>query len=296
MSFPMNRVDTLLIELFIPLLDYDIGKILEIIFKNSELSSQPINRDFVKSLISKENNDYCENSIEEFVGYFNYFVANDQLEPCLMIAVLEGNLDDAESLLKKGAKLEGPAWNKFLLFDCFIQTKNVVNRKEILELLLEYDLDVSIRNDRGENILHRFIISCVEKVDPTAIKIAEILLNSGVPVEGIDNEGNSPLIHALKKHNFELILLLIEKGASVNKSCSFFDLFPIHKATLFKSSEEIFDLLLSNGAEIDSKNILGWTALHCACFCHNKEAISILIKKVLILVQRASAAQYLLIF
>lgn len=206
---------------------------------------------------------------------------NDSLEKQLKIAVLEGNLEIAKSLFKKGAKVEDPDWEKMLTVECFLQTENIDTRKDMLKLLLENGFDpVAIyQNSDRNNFLNDFIEFGVKEDEEDAVEIVEIILNAGVPLER-DEEICPLLFSSIEANHFSLISFFIKKGVDVKQEFkNYYKKYPLSASALHECSVDIIDLLISNGADVNDKDDDGNTALHHACFMQYEETISFLIHR-----------------
>lgn len=202
------------------------------------------------------------------------------LENYLHTAVASGNLKLTEFFLTKGARFVLPPdeiVKRNSLFDNVFSRNSSKNRTKMLQLLLEHGLEVVFKEGNGVDLANQFIRFHVEENDADAVEIVEIILKCGVYMDGVDNEGYSPLQSAIYSKNMKLISYLIDNGAQVNRSpsrCS-----PLLAAAECHN-EEIFDLLVSRGADINGHNKNGHGALHEACGNLNDEKVfNFLIKK-----------------
>lgn len=97
------------------------------------------------------------------------------------------------------------------------------------------------------------------------------LLNTGKHiVQGYDR---SPLNVAISKGDIEIVKKFIEYGASVNKVLD--GMSPLMTAARY-NKVEIMKLLVSKGAELETENEKGYTALKYAEVSKAKEAIAFL--------------------
>lgn len=116
------------------------------------------------------------------------------------------------------------------------------------------------------------------------IDLVEKLLDEG---SGIDDtfEGYTPLAVAINKREIEIIKLLLDRGADINKksvvSYGAFSpndtLYPILIASKYSTDINILSLLIKRGAIIDIKNQHGATALMLAVNNKNVDAIKLLL-------------------
>lgn len=143
---------------------------------------------------------------------YAFFDDEDKITTPLRIALEKGNLKYAEFLLKNGARLKGFEWNgKSPVYYAFVEIR--LTCIEMLHLLLKYGLNTTFRNKKGENLLHSFINQIEGSgVFGYAAKIAEVLLESGVPLNEMNNSmGCSPLHLACLYENIEMASFLIKK-------------------------------------------------------------------------------------
>lgn len=219
----------------------------------------------------------------------NATLPDRELSSPLQMALDSENLTFAEFLLKNGADLERagrygepPAAYSF---NC----KNDSVGREMLLLLLKYGMDTRFANKNDENLLHVFLRSLEDDYDDKVYQIAEILLNSGVPMDDIDNEGFSPFHRAVDLGDIELVTLFIDKGDDVDmmtvsddEDCRIttasMSRSPLSLA-VYTESKDLVELLISNGANVNGEDDGGWTPMHSACFCNFDEIINLLIRK-----------------
>lgn len=222
-----------------------------------------------KSIISRSVT--CHSEIGNIVHWFFSCVelgrqADVYLKGCLTKALAKRNLELIEFYLSKGIRLENEDWKRsdVPMSAMFVLRNNILrNRKEMITLLLKYGLNcASYRNNEGSNFLLEITYNATI-VDEDAVETAEILINSGIPVNEPDNYGNTPLLNAILSTNIRLVSLLIQKGADVNSKTS--QQLPLCRAASF-CGLKIVELLLRNGAKINERDPRsGFTALHNAC-------------------------------
>lgn len=252
----------------------EIDLISEILSKNLDLLNHPDSRDVKRLLLSKVTNSKDYNKIMEIIlnlPDFNKFGQDINLGQYLNRAILKGNLRLVEFLLMKGVKLDDLSASRYVFY-----RTNLESRKKMLKLLIQYGFNTKIVNEQGQNLLYQFIQNFSQKTDHDNVKIANILIDSGISVNDADDFGSTVLIRSIYNGNFKLISFLIQKGAEVNKT-SDSDNFPLY-AAIAKNNKAIFDLLLSKGADINARNNVGWSALHLACCQHKVEMLSLLIQ------------------
>lgn len=207
--------------------------------------------------------------IELGTGYY--------LESYLVEAIPKGELAVTEALLKMGAKLNGIQHCIHELSTKIFEQCHMGARKDMLELLVTYGLDTSITNMRGQNLLHLFIHKFMKEDDQDVVAIAKILIDSGIPVDKVDNSQITPLILAIAKQHIPLVSFLIEKGADVNKKSCFGQL--TFQAAALTGNVDLVKMLVHHGIEINGTSKNGDTALHMACKNNHREIIKFLIQE-----------------
>lgn len=254
----------------------------EILFKNSDLLDEPncISRDKLKSevkllLLEATNGD--RKIVKMLSNFYQGFElgAKDYLKKNLESALRAGSISTVKSLLKKGVELESIEWGeswKNSLAGAIFKRENINVRKKMLLLLLEHDLDIGY--DGHMNFLHQFI-HFVDQDDSDAAEIAEILLNSGIPVDEPDNLGYTALFLSIYKSNVPLISLLINRGANIRHYSDWSDTCVI---MLADDNAEVLDFLVSNGADLHFKCKDGFTVLHDACHLNMNLKINFLLR------------------
>ena len=107
-------------------------------------------------------------------------------------------------------------------------------------------------------------------------------LDADADVNALDDEGNTPLHHAVYNDQTEIIRLLIDKGADVNGKRKAANhekgVTPLHEAT-WRSTIETMELLINNGADVNMKRADGAIALHYAVWFGLKEQTEFLLSK-----------------
>ncbi|MBT0832230.1 ankyrin repeat domain-containing protein, partial [Campylobacter lari] len=143
------------------------------------------------------------------------------------IDLLEKTKKIIKLLVDKGANINASFYNsngqyKPLIFQVdplgFASKTERANKLELLHFLLELGADPNLKNSKGENLLHRFILSEEQKfanalIDSGKIKdINEIIEYN----KGAVHYGESALILAVEECYSNTVKKLIEAGANVN--------------------------------------------------------------------------------
>lgn len=107
-------------------------------------------------------------------------------------------------------------------------------------------------------------------------KVTALLQDELVDVNEGDEDELTALHLAVELENEQIIKLLLEAGAKVNKSTLDLKLTPLHIAVR-NGSTPIADCLLANGADINCKNKIDHTPLHVAVSIKNIEMTRLLL-------------------
>ena len=111
-----------------------------------------------------------------------------------------------------------------------------------------------------------------------SIEAIEILLEYGVDIREIDNDGLSAIDVAIKFRREDVIRFCIEKGMDVNKTYRKSGITPIILAACFNNTH-IAELLIQHGADINSKDYGGMTVKDYAKKLGQKKMLKFLDKR-----------------
>ena len=113
-------------------------------------------------------------------------------------------------------------------------------------MLIEHGANI----DEQENVLGFFPIHIA--VQNGCNKVLKLLLDNGASLDSKTFQGQTALIHTIRRGKMEMVDILIENGADVNLACTNLDT-PLHYAVKFDHKIMIL-MLLQNGASMTSKN------------------------------------------
>lgn len=258
----------------------NINKVSEILIKNSNLLNQPDN--YKQKLKFEINclflqNKNCDKKIDHLLEFFLNCIekeASVYLQSYLELAITAGDAETVDLLLKNGAEIDYFQLDKLWCIN--VSRNNIKKCCDMFKLLIDYGLETIVKKRHGENLLHWFLFS-LEKYDHDAMKILEILMSSGVPLDEVNGNGITPLIDSIERQNIPLVLMFLKAGADTNKKDEWNEL-PLHSAVRY-CNKDLVELLVSKGADINRTNNHGMTALHIACSRHHEEIIRFLIQK-----------------
>ena len=170
----------------------------------------------------------------------------------LEIAVYEGHKEMAEMFIKFGGDINSIHYPGFTL----LQTTVVLNDKEVTELLIELGADVNYKDMYGFTPLH---LASYEGNK----EIIKLLLKNGADVNP-ENSYKEPFCKVKSENN---TINITNKNSYT----------PLHYAVI-SNHKDIVELLIQNGADINSINIFDGTPLDMAKEKNLKEITKILEK------------------
>lgn len=105
-----------------------------------------------------------------------------------------------------------------------------------------------------------------------------LLIDHGSPVNTMDIDGRTTILHAVDSHNDEALRIIIEAGASLNPEVpnDRYRSSPLIAAS-FVGLLEMTKLLIQFGANVNACNLEGRTALQIAIDLQNIECVDVLI-------------------
>ena len=178
-------------------------------------------------------------------------------------AVYNNNSRMVELLLTHGANANVGPWNA-------LHSATEEGLRDIVELLLENNADISWRNDEGQTALHCSAIGGTHK-------IAQLLLGKGAQVDGVDKVyGFTALHYAARFGNKGVGEVLIAHGADIQAKDKW-GYQPIHWAA-FHDRPEIIELLIAKGTDVDAKTSLGQSPVELAKPRRNTATVDVLRK------------------
>jgi len=163
----------------------------------------------------------------------------------LLVALEKDNLVKIKSLCKKGVDLTQP-----------------------ITIGQEYDLE-----DYDQTSILFYAIR-----NHASIEAIEVLLECGVDIKEIDEDGLSAIDVAIKFKREDVVKLCIQKGMDINNTARKSGINPIILASCF-SNISMVELLLENGADINSADRYGMSAKDYAKKLGQKKMLEFLDKK-----------------
>ena len=183
--------------------------------------------------------------------------------------------------------------NNFILEEC--RKITVIHSSEIETLKTEYEYNMKLVQEkiddkikilatRINNYLKKDLDSFYEALYHDRISECDFLLKNNLVIDlEYSKKKSTPIIIAATKGYFSIVKLLIDSGANINVSDKNNDSLLniiVRQSSSNKESIEIIRQLISNGADINSKNYEGNTPLHISMLTtpYNMDIIELLIK------------------
>ena len=129
----------------------------------------------------------------------------------------------------------------------------------------------TVTGHRRSRVLHAYVQSVSASVAGTRAMVA-----SGVPVDGVNHDGDTPFILAVRKNREPLARILAELGANVNHQ-NRVRRTALHEAAQ-KGSLPLVKLCLTYRARLDLQDVNGNTPLHLAAASTEAEIVEFLIR------------------
>lgn len=191
-------------------------------------------------------------------------VVDSSGETPLHKASMKGHLELVKLLVANGAKVDAKAKDGCTPLYLSVCSKHESVSQYLLDCGAVIEEDIAIMLGNIEPIEHYF----AEGVD------ANSQLTKGYA------KGESWLNIAVKHQNKDLIELLLNRGAKINKKTGSFKLSPLHVASTGNRGQarpDICEMLIAHGADISSQDTNGATPLHWAATVGNKTIVEILV-------------------
>ena len=202
--------------------------------------------------------------------YLNHAILIDEKgengDTALIISIREKYYSIFKNLLDKGANVNVSNFHGDTPLSLAVGQGNI----PIINLLIEKGADVNHLNEMGNTLLMevcRGVI--VNRKDKNVI--ISLLLKSGINLNAKNIYGNSAISYSINTKNLKLLKHLLKIGADINILDSNGNTL-VHKIVLLalferlknKELDEIIDILIATGINLNVKNNDGYTPLHLA--------------------------------
>lgn len=221
----------------------------------------------------------------------NQFGNTALIEACML-----GRLQMMQALLAFGAEINvvGETGYTPLMLSVWLDRQHVVRALSNHDGI---DLEIATKDLQKSALLIAvdmqnwpMVMLLVEKgAEPNAVECwsgyRHTVLNLAIILQGpievvchlLDNRANihlrsghnvTAIMEAVHHHRWDVVRLLAERGADVREK-STFDRYPVICKATIEGQAELIPLLMEKGADIEAKNIDGWTAMNEAV-CHRR--------------------------
>jgi uncharacterized protein len=126
----------------------------------------------------------------------------------LMFAAKTGNINVVELLINKGAIIDQKDRSK----ETALNFAATFGHGGIVQILLSKGAEVNGRSIMGQTPLLKTVNFA------QSVEVAKILLKNGADINAADDFGRMPIDFAVKNHNLEMVKVLIEARAAINKN------------------------------------------------------------------------------
>jgi ankyrin len=148
------------------------------------------------------------------------------------------------------------------------------NYYELAQWLVNHHVDVNVRDNRGETVLHRAVI--YDRVPD--YQMIRLLLRNGADVNARRQDQETPLHVAASLGIPGAVRVLLEHGAQVDAPTARGET-PLHMASSAGGKTEVIELLLAHRANIEARANNGATPLHQAVVGGRLDSVDLLLKR-----------------
>lgn len=165
--------------------------------------------------------------------------------------------------------------------------------RKVSDFLISKGVDVNARNKKGETPLH----FAASNSAPEHLEVIELLVSKGADINAEDNQGWTPLCCGIRRENKQVCELLLTLGAKKTATVEIAEFFaaaekgdmkifkalleknqgfakarddtdrtPLH-VVMIRQQEEMVEMLISRGADVNAKDSEGETPLLSAFWC-----------------------------
>jgi len=192
----------------------------------------------------------------------------------LHLAIASGHLEFIRMLLDHNARLllhYGADWNARWdgIYSSPLHLAASKQDPEVANLLLEYNANVDMRNNNGQTPLYHAVWNGNHDT-------MRLLLEHDADANAEDNTHLTLLHLATSNRDPEAAKLLLEHGANIH-ACSYIGHTPLHHA-VWHGSCDVMRLLLQRRVEVDAKDNTHSTPLHLAAFNGDLVAVQLLLE------------------
>jgi ankyrin repeat protein len=150
----------------------------------------------------------------------------------------------------------------------------ITNNFKTILLLINYGANVNFQRNDNSTMLN---LAASQGYDTI---ILQLLLDKGANIDNQDNQGNSPLLNAIKSKHLHTAIFLVNAGANVSLYDEFNATPLLRLSSFYKSNIDDYytlaKLLIKKGANVNSQTLTGETPLYYASRLHEYELAKLL--------------------
>jgi ankyrin repeat protein len=143
----------------------------------------------------------------------------------------------------------------------------------LAKILIQEGVDINAINEDGDTPLTEFALRSSDSNSQQSFELLSFLIEHGANINYRNNEGYSSLHHAVERDNLDVVRFLLNHGANINILNNMGDT-PLHLAT-FDCNIEIVEFLLNHYPDI-TKNRENQTPLDIAEDCDDGDIVKML--------------------
>ena len=183
-------------------------------------------------------------------------------------AAFKGQTEVIQVLLKAGAKTEVMSRKYFPL-----HLAAMAGHLGAVSALVKGGADMNSRDGDGRTPLHRVLSAS----NPHVSEIALFLIDGGAEADTTGEEGETPLMTAVRQGYTEVVRSLLEKGARTEVRDRNFHQTLLHLAAI-RGYGDIAEILLSRGLDANAQDVYGATPIKYALIHGNASVVGLLEK------------------
>ncbi|ORX79989.1 ankyrin [Anaeromyces robustus] len=212
--------------------------------------------------------------IFRFLIKFLDFNKIDSHGNCLLYySVLKKDVETTKYLIRIGADVNFKDKLGNSILNTVIYNKNM---DILFALIRNNNVFLNVSNKRGETPLIS-IIRINDYNENEKKSIVDCLIERGADVNSIDNDGNTPLVYAIKNNLLSIVILLVNNGASINHQLKNENNKNLLMLAIESHANEIIKFLVDNNADINFRDESGDTPLVYLLKSNNNEMANYLI-------------------
>ncbi len=179
-------------------------------------------------------------------------------------AAFKGQVDIIRILLEAGAKTE-------IMIRRFypLHLAAMAGHPDAVSALVKGDADINSRDGRGQTPFHRALSAS----NPRVSEIARFFIDNGADVDTTDEDGETPLMTAVREGYLEVVRSLLDKGALKDVRDRNFNQSLLHLAAI-RGYGDIADILLARGLDPNAQDVYDATPMRYALLHGNPMVIA----------------------